>query len=88
MTNLNKKERKALTFKNADKLPEERQKVLNGFESRIFPIGKQAQEKGRPIELAKLLKILTPKQMFQRLLIALVQVKAGSASKNLLNETR
>ena len=32
------------------------------------------------------LKILTPKQMLQRLLIALAQVKAGNTSKNLLNE--
>ena len=32
------------------------------------------------------LKILTPKQMLQRLPIALAQVKAGNNSKNLLNE--
>ena len=34
------------------------------------------------------LKILTPKQMLQRLLIALAQVKAGYNSENLLNEIR
>ena len=34
------------------------------------------------------LKILTPKQMLQRLPIALVQVKAGNNSENLLNELR
>ena len=34
------------------------------------------------------LKILTPKQMFQRLPIALAQVKAGNTSENLLNEIR
>ena len=34
------------------------------------------------------LKILTPKQMLQRLLIALSQVKAGNNSENLLNEIR
>ena len=34
------------------------------------------------------LKILTPKQMLQRLPIAVAQVKAGSASENLLNEIR
>ena len=34
------------------------------------------------------LKILTPKQMLQRLLIALAQVKAGNNSENLLNEVR
>ena len=34
------------------------------------------------------LKIITPKQMLQRLLIALAQVKAGNNSENLLNEIR
>ena len=33
-------------------------------------------------------KILTPKQMLQRLAIALAQVKAGNNSENLLNEIR
>ena len=34
------------------------------------------------------LKILTPKQMFQRLPITLAQVKAGNNSESLLNEIR
>ena len=34
------------------------------------------------------LKILTPKQMLQRLPIALAQVKGGNNSENLLNEIR
>ena len=34
------------------------------------------------------LKILTPKQMLERLQIALAQVKAGNTSKTLLNEIR
>ena len=34
------------------------------------------------------LKILTPKKMFQRLPIALAQVKTGNASENLLNDIR
>ena len=34
------------------------------------------------------LKILTPKQMIQRLPIALAQIKAGSNSEILLNEIR
>ena len=33
-------------------------------------------------------KILTPKQMLQRLPIALAQVKAGNNSESLLNEIR
>ena len=34
------------------------------------------------------LKILTPKQMLQRLPVAIAQVKAGNNSENLLNEIR
>ena len=34
------------------------------------------------------LKILTPKQMLQRLLRAIVQIKAGNNSEHLLNEIR
>ena len=34
------------------------------------------------------LKMLTPKQMFQRLPIALAQIKAGNNSESLLNEIR
>ena len=37
---------------------------------------------------AKGLKILTPKQMLQRLPIVLAQVKAGNNSESLLNEIR
>ena len=34
------------------------------------------------------LKMLTPKQLLQRLRISLAQIKAGNNSKNLLNEIR
>ena len=34
------------------------------------------------------LKIITPKQMFQKLPIALAQVKAGNNTENLLNKIR
>ena len=34
------------------------------------------------------LKILSPKQMFQRLPITLAQVKSGNISENLLNKIR
>ena len=34
------------------------------------------------------LKILTPKQMLQRLPVALAQVKAGNISENLLDQVR
>ena len=36
----------------------------------------------------KRLKILSPKQILQKLLIALAQVKAGNTSEILLNEIR
>ena len=41
-----------------------------------------------PLDLAKQLKILTLKQMHQRLPIALAQVKADNTSENLPNEIR
>ena len=44
--------------------------------------GKQDETKGTG------LKILTPKQMLQRLPIALAQVKAGNNSENLLSKIR
>ena len=34
------------------------------------------------------MKVLSPKQMLQRLPIALAQVKSGNTSENLLNEIR
>ena len=52
--------------------------VLNDFQSKIF----LTKSKGSG------LKILTPKQILQRLPIALAQVKAGYNSENLLNEIR
>ena len=43
-----------------------------------------------PIKATKVvgLKVLSPKQMVQRLTITLTQVKAGDTSENLLNEIR
>ena len=38
------------------------------------------------VRVYRILKILTPKQMLQRLPIVLAQVKAGKTSENLLNE--
>ena len=45
---------------------------------------KQDEKEQRAAEL----KILTPKQMLQRLPIALAQIKAGNNSESLLNEIR
>ena len=71
-----KKKKKKTKEKNAIRLLKVRQKVLNGLESKMFPVGKQIQRKG--------IKILNPKQMLQTLPIALAPVKAGNTSQNLL----
>ena len=55
------------------------------FESKIFPIKPRHIYKSHQ---AKGLKVLTPKQMLQRLPIALAQIKAGNNSESLLNEIR
>ena len=65
---------------------EGREKILDAFESKIF----LTKSKGAGIlnpDHSKL-KILTHKQMLQRLPIALAQVKAGNNSESLLNEIR
>ena len=75
----NKKEEKALIYESADKLLKGSQKVINGFESKRFPVKKPAHGIG--------LKILTPTQIIQRLPIALAQAKAGNSFENLFKGT-
>ena len=58
-------------------------KFVEEYDSMILESKRNAAEMER-----KRLKILTPKQMLQRLPIALAQVKAGNNSENLLNEIR
>ena len=63
-----------------------RETILNTFKSKIF----LTESKGLGLlntDHSKL-KILTPKQILQRLPIALAQVKVGNNSENLLNEIR
>ena len=81
------KDKKSNTFASVSALYEGRELTLNAFRSGLFPI-KEKQGKRRPSDLAMQLKILTPKQILQRLPIALAQVKAGNTSENLLNEIR
>ena len=60
--------------------------ILHAFESKTF----LTKSKGAGIlnpDYSKL-KMLSPRQMLQRLPIALAQVKAGNNSENLLNENR
>ena len=65
---------------------EGREKVLNSFESKIFSTKSEGAGILNP-DHSKL-KILTSKQMLQRLPIVLAQVKAGNNSESLLNEIR
>ena len=65
---------------------EGREKVLNYFDSKIFPI--KAKVSGYLKFKPSSFKILTPNQMLKRLPIALAQVKASNNSESLLNEIR
>ena len=81
-----KKEEKEIALENLYNFFEGREKILDAFESKIF----LTKSKGAGIlnpDHSKL-KILTHKQMLQRLPIALAQVKAGNNTESLLNEIR
>ena len=54
----------------------------DNFTTRASEARNQARQEGEG------LKTLTPKQMLQRLPIALAQIKVGNNSESLLNETR
>ena len=83
-----KSEKQLYTIKNVKHLYDSRQKIIDLFsdyskiKSESIYRSKHDETKGRG------LKILTPKQMLQRLPIALAQVKAGNNSESLLNEIR
>ena len=68
------------------KFYEGRDAILNAFKSKIF-LTKYIGSGVLDTNNSKL-KILTPKQMLQRLPIAFAQVKAGNNSQNSLNKIR
>ena len=76
---IEEKDKKRDTYESAYSLFEGRELILNNFKSRIFLIKARKNKE---------LKILTPKKMLHRLVIALAHVKAGNTSKNLLNKVR
>ena len=81
-----KKQEKNAVLENLYNFWEGREKILDAFESKIF----LTKFKGAGIlnlNHSKL-KVLTPKQMLQRLPIALAQAKAAINSESLLNEIR
>ena len=70
-------EKKNKTFATPNTIYEGPELTLNAFKSGILPF-KSTQGKG--------VKISKPKQMFQRLSVALAQVQTGNASEKILNE--
>ena len=81
-----KKKEKWITSKNLYNFYNGREMVLNAFRRKIFL--RKSEGSGILSSDHSRLKILTLKQMLQRLPIALAQVKAGNNSENLLIEIR
>ena len=73
------KKNKKNILNSAQNLYYGRELVINAFKSRLFPL-KSTTGRG--------LKVLTPKQMLQRLPITLAQVKTRNNSESSLNEIR
>ena len=74
-----KNKKKKIVFDILYNFFEGREKVLNAFSSKIFLI--KSKGSGLLNTNRSKLKILTPKQMLQRLSIALAQVTAGNNSE-------
>ena len=81
-----KKREKEIVLENLYNFFEGREKILDAFESKIFLIKSKGVGILNPNHSK--LKILTHKQMLQRLPIPLAQVKADNNSESLLNEIR
>ena len=73
---------------NLEKFYNSREEVINFFRDYIEMLSDANYNAKQNETEGKGLKILTPKQMLQRLPIALAQVKAGNNSEILLNEIR
>ena len=86
--NPEKKQQQEDVLKNLHNLFEARERVLSTFDTKILPIKFEGTGFSDKVSDHSNLKILTPKQMVQRLPIALAQVKAGNTSENLLNKIR
>ena len=83
-----KSEKQLYAIKNIKNLYNSRQKIIDLLNDNA-KIRSEALYKSKQNETKeKWLEILTPKQMLQRLPIALALVKAGNNSESLLNEIR
>ena len=88
LKNGEKKQQKEDVLKNLYNLFQGRERVLNAFDSKIFPIKIKGTGFSEKVLDYSNLKILTPKQTHQRLPIALAQLKAGNTSEKLIDEIR
>ena len=79
---------KSKTINNLEKFYNSRKEVINLFRDYIEMLSDANYESKHSETKGRRLKILTPKQMLQRLPIALAQVKVGNNSESLLNEIR
>ena len=86
--NTEKKQQKEDVLKNSYNLIEGRERVLNAFKSKIFPIEIKSTGFSDKVLDHSNLKISTLKQILEKLPIALAQGKADNRSENLLNEIR
>ena len=73
---------------NLNKFYNSRQEVINFFRDYIEMLSDTNYNARQNETKGMRLKILSPKQMLQRLPIALAQVKAGNNSESLFNEIR
>ena len=74
--------KRAIQYRNALQTKKKAIKFYDDSSSITSELKNKAKNQGKG------LKILTPKELLQRLPIALAQVKAGNNSENLLNEIR
>ena len=82
-----KSEKQLYKIKNVKNLYDSRQKIISLLNDNAKIRSEAIYKAKHDKKEGKGLKILTPKQMLQRLPIALAQVKAGNISENLPNET-
>ena len=75
-------------IKTLEKFYLSREEVINCFRDYIEMLSDANYDSKNSETKGKELKILTPKQVLQRLPIAFAQVKAGNNSESLLNEIR
>ena len=80
-----KKQPKRVTPKSLYSLLEGRERILNGFENKIFPLP-TIEGIGGPSDFALGFNILTFRQMFQRLAIAIAQARASNTTEKLSNQ--